>query len=191
MILLLIFDNRLPIFKQKMNWKLLTILCGLLYSCSFQPAERSLHSSEDQAVSATYILTRHAEKAAEGGKDPILNDLGTQRAERLAGLLKTAGIDAVYSTPYQRTRLTANPLAEFLKLEVLDYDPFAQEDFEKIRKAAQNKKILIVGHSNTIPNMVNQLLGEERFEQLEEMEYDKLFIVTKIGDQSEALVLSY
>lgn len=191
MILLLIFDNRLSIFRQKMNWRLLTIICCFLYSCSFQPAERSLHSNEDQAVSATYILTRHAEKAAEGGKDPILNDLGTQRAKRLADLLKTAGIDAVYSTPYQRTRLTATPLAESLKLEILDYDPFAQEDFEKIRKAAQNKKILIVGHSNTIPNMVNQLLGEERFGQLEEMEYDKLFIVTKIGDHSEALVLSY
>ena len=39
---------------------------------------------------------------------------------------------------------------------------------------------LIVGHSNTIPGLVNYLSGTEDFQQLAENEYDKLFIVTLV-----------
>lgn len=139
----------------------------------------------------TLILVRHAEKADDGTSDPGLTIIGQERAQRLASMLAPSGVDAVYSTPYQRTRFTGQPLAELMKLELKEYDPRDQDFIATLAKDHPGETVLIVGHSNTVPMMVNKLIGEQRYEQLDEKEYDKLFIVDVVFGNGKALILSF
>lgn len=126
----------------------------------------------------TFILVRHAEKMDDGTKDPDLSEAGELRARRLAEHLRATDITAVYSTPYQRTRNTVNAIAEEHNISVQEYEPFDPETLTRMLQAHPGGIILISGHSNTTPNLVNALIGEERFEQLDESDYENLFIVT-------------
>jgi broad specificity phosphatase PhoE len=97
----------------------------------------------------------------------------------------------VYSTDYKRTRQTGLPSAKQIGKEIITYDPRDNSTLDKIIEESGNSRILIVGHSNTIPGLVNQLIDDERYEQLDEMEYDKLFIVTISGDESDCVVITF
>jgi broad specificity phosphatase PhoE len=128
---------------------------------------------------------RHAEKADDGTPDPPLTDVGKARADLLASMLARENISAIYSTPYKRTRATVQPIATRLEKEVIEYDPrrpFA-ELLEDLLQKHNGGTVLICGHSNTIPGMVNELVGSEDFEQLDEKDYDNLYVVTatKVG----------
>jgi len=129
---------------------------------------------------ATVIyLVRHAEKAKEGGRDPLLTKEGTARALRLKAILEDADIDKVYATAYQRTQLTAAPTANAYSKTVQDYDPRDLKGFAKtLRTAAKGNSLLVVGHSNTTPTLVNELIGTQEFPMIEESEYGDLFVVT-------------
>ncbi len=135
-------------------------------------------------------LVRHAEKAKEGGRDPLLTAEGTQRAFRLKTILKEAGIDQVYSTEYQRTQLTAAPTAKALGKKVQAYNPRDLKGFAQQLKAnQQGNRLLIVGHSNTTPTLVNELIGKEEFSMIDEKEYGDLFVVT-ISEVGNARVVA-
>ena len=125
---------------------------------------------------AVFFLVRHAEKA-DAGADPELTPAGRQRAADLAGLLLDAGISAVHSTDYVRTRDTAAPLAQRLGLEVLSYDP-RQLDAFATQLRTQGGRHLVVGHSNTTPDLAAKLGGEAGTEIDEPREYDRLYVVT-------------
>lgn len=136
--------------------------------------------AQNEAEPTTVILVRHAEKATDDPKDPTLTEPGNERAERLKELLrKDFTVKAVYSTPYKRTRLTAKPTADFFELQISEYsfsDPqgLAKSWVEDYSGAA----VLVVGHSNTTPYFTNLLLGEEKYEKLDESEYGMIYIVT-------------
>lgn len=144
---------------------------------SLHPRALAAQAVEDGAPT-TLILVRHAEKASDGTRDPALTPEGTARAERLAELLADAGIDAVYSTPYQRTRQTAAPTAEALGQEVVTYKVQGEALADTLLRRHPGQKVLVVGHSNTVPQLLNALVGEERFEWLREQEFDALFVVS-------------
>jgi len=131
-----------------------------------------------QSDLTTFILVRHAEKGGDDPRDPNLSLEGKARAERLAVLLKDQPISAVYSTPFKRTRSTAAPVAQLHQLQVMDYDFRSPTYLAEMLKKHQGGTVFIAGHSNTTPMVANLLLGEQRFEQLDEKEYGKLFIVT-------------
>ena len=116
---------------------------------------------------------RHAEKA-DLSKDPDLSEAGAARAQSWAGWFKDKGIVAVYSTGYKRTMETARPIAEQERLDILTYDP---------RNPDKGLSIVIVGHSNTIPNYVNQLIGEKKYTDINESEYGSLYTVTIYSDK--------
>ncbi len=141
--------------------------------------------------STTFILIRHAEKGKDDPRDPNLNEIGKERADRLLELLAYTKIDAIVSTPYKRTRQTVAPLADKKSLEVIDYNPRDGEVMNKLAKKYHGKTVVVSGHSNTTPHYVNQLASTE-FKQLSEDEYDKVFIVTfsEVG-VGKVIVLKY
>lgn len=140
----------------------------------------------------TFILVRHAEKGKDDPRDPNLNEEGLKRAQALNTLLAQADVAALYSSPYKRTKSTVQPIAESKGLEVMTYDPRSAAFLEDIMKKFKGKTIVVSGHSNTTPNVVNALIGEEKFKQLSEDDYGKIFIVsvTEIGKGTVTL-LSY
>ena len=139
----------------------------------------------------TIILVRHAEKAGDpADRDPELSEAGVRRASELARALGDANISAIYSTPFHRTRNTAAPLASRLGIEVT-VTPivrgFVQELAATLRREHQGQTVLVVGHSNTVPQTINAL-GAGPVEDLEEDQYDRLFVVSLTADGHASLV---
>ncbi|RUO72562.1 histidine phosphatase family protein [Pseudidiomarina sediminum] len=129
--------------------------------------------NEANAMANDYVIyiTRHAEKAPEVSNPPLSAE-GSQRAQMLAQLLSKAGIQAIYTTPYQRTEDTAAPLAKILEIAPEHYRAGeGQQLLETVRRNAQT--VLIVGHSNTVPQLVRALGGET--EDLTEQDYGDLY----------------
>jgi phosphohistidine phosphatase SixA len=120
---------------------------------------------------AIYVV-RHAEKAA-GGKDPALTAEGRARAQNIATILQKAGIAHIFSTPYVRTRQTAAPLAQRGNVQVETYDPRAPQALvDKVKSL--DGAVLVVGHSNTVPELV-RLFGGAPGADIPETEYDRLY----------------
>ncbi|MEH6694335.1 MAG: phosphoglycerate mutase family protein [Hyphomonas sp.] len=124
-------------------------------------------------------LVRHAEKQA--GDDPSLTPEGLARAEELALTLKQAGITRIYSTDTARTRQTAAPLAADLDMPVDIYDASDLPAFARQLKA-QTGAILVVGHSNTTPSLVEYIGGAPGTEINEAAEYDRLYVLDITGE---------
>jgi phosphohistidine phosphatase SixA len=163
-------------------WFVVTLLLAL---CVASPASAA---AEDEL--ATVFLVRHAEKV-EIGDDPALSEAGEERAEALANLLRDAGIGAIYTTDYVRTRETAAPLASMLGLGLTLYEPEKLEELAaEIRQ--RGGRCLVVGHSNTTP-FLTALLGGDPGEPIdEESEYDRLYVVTMApGGVVSTVVLRY
>jgi probable phosphoglycerate mutase len=123
----------------------------------------------------TIFVVRHAEKATTGGDDMDLSDAGRARAESLATLLKDAEISAIYTTEFKRTQQTAAPVAKALRIDpaVIPAKDTAAL-LTKLRGATGN--VLIVGHGNTIPELI-KALGIAAPINIAENEYDNLFVV--------------
>ncbi|HEY3430646.1 MAG TPA: phosphoglycerate mutase family protein [Cyclobacteriaceae bacterium] len=142
----------------------------------------------------TFILVRHAEKdLTQSTNDPDLSPEGKARATKLAELLKKTQIDAVYSTEYKRTRQTVEPIAQVNSLVVMSYQPMVKDDFDLMIKKHQGKTILVSGHSNTIPNLVNYLVGEDKYKNFEDSDYGNIIIVsiTERGKNAKVTWLRY
>ena len=140
----------------------------------------------------TFIFTRHAEKAKEGGKDPVLSPAGENRAVSLAETLQHTPVDLIISTPFKRTLQTVEHVASQKQLTTSIYDYRDPNLLKNLFEEYAGKTILVSGHSNTTPMLVNQLLGEEQYQPLDESDYGKLFIVTCSQQGScSAVVLAY
>jgi broad specificity phosphatase PhoE len=129
------------------------------------------------AATTTIYVVRHAEARQDSTRDPALTEDGRHRADELRDLLRSKGITAIYASPYRRTQATAAPLAETLGLEVETYDP---NDTRGLATAILGRhpyaNVLVVGHSNTVPLIV-EALGGVRPADLAHTEHDPLFIV--------------
>lgn len=129
------------------------------------------------APATVVLIVRHAERAPGSG-DPPLSETGQARAAALAEIGTSSGISAIITTQFQRTRQTAAPLAEALRIapQVVatqtDLAKHAAEVAGAVRQLA-GKTVLVVGHSNTVPVIV-AALGGPRFPDLCEQEYDRL-----------------
>ncbi len=124
----------------------------------------------------TLILVRHAEKVKDGSDNPMLTPEGEARANELMYILKHVELDAIYSTPYKRTQQTVLPTAEDKNLKIQNYKPDEKGFLEKVLNSHSGGVVLIVGHSNTIPALANELAGREDYDDLNDATYDNLFI---------------
>ncbi|MDT0675996.1 SixA phosphatase family protein [Autumnicola musiva] len=146
------------------------------------------HAEENLAVEkalsqshqgTTYYLIRHAEKdrSNPANDNPPLNREGKARAQKWAKVLTDVPLDMIYSTDFTRTRETAKDLAKAqnLKINLYDHNSLFDEDFQK---KTRGKKVLVVGHVNTTPQLANAILGKKKYENLPDDENGALFIVT-------------
>ena len=152
----------------------LKVLLFLLACCLASPV-----AADDDAF--TLYLVRHAEKQTDGGRDPALTKAGKLRAEQLATWLIDKGIKNIWSSDYQRTRDTALPLAEKLGLELKIYDPRNQPLLGG-HLLARRHNALVVGHSNTIPELA-RMLCECEMADMDESEYERLIVISIDGGQ--------
>jgi phosphohistidine phosphatase SixA len=162
---------------------LLILLFPLLATC--QPRG----NQEETLV----FLVRHAERADDGGmaseEDPHLSAAGEERAEVLARMLKDAGITHIHSSDYLRTRETAAPLAAATGLDVSTYDARDLESFAAELLATPGRH-LVVGHSNSTPELV-AALGGEPYGEIESMEYDRLYLVSICPGKATTALLGF
>ena len=113
--------------------------------------------------------------------DPPLSDAGRQRAAALKETLKGKKIGYIFSTNTIRTRSTAEPLREWLNLTTETYQPIPEPAFFA-RLLSLKKNVLLVGHSNTVDDLVNKLCGSIKIPgDLADTAYDNLFVVRKKG----------
>ena len=135
--------------------------------------------AQEVNTKSTYYLIRHAEKDRTDAtkKDPNLNKLGRERAVRWMHLLSNFGVDTIYSTNYNRTKQTAEPLALEYNLKIASYHPF-KLNLEKFLEATKGKNVLVVGHSNTTAAFANKLIGREVYPEIKDNNNANLYIVT-------------
>ncbi|MGH7448491.1 MAG: histidine phosphatase family protein [Longimicrobiales bacterium] len=143
------------------------------------------------AQSTTVIVVRHAEKIDDSA-DPLLSEPGRARAEALADALADAGVSTLITTQYQRTRLTAAPLAERLgvapTLVAASGRSHVEDVAARVRELANGGTIVVVGHSNTVPAIIRALGGPD-VGGIDDAEYDHLFILT-LSDSGVRLIRS-
>ncbi|MBK6487746.1 MAG: histidine phosphatase family protein [Gemmatimonadetes bacterium] len=138
------------------------------------------------------LVVRHAEKAGPSGDVP-LSPAGEARARSLVGVGRDAGISAVLTTQFQRTRQTGAPLAESLGItpEVMDVRGGVAEHAKGIADAVRarhaGRTVLVVGHSNTVPAIVHAL-GGAKYPDICDDVYDDLFTVILAADGSARVV---
>jgi phosphohistidine phosphatase SixA len=139
------------------------------------PALLLLSSAQARAEKAVFVV-RHAEKQSPESSAPEvpLSHGGTARAERLAAMLRDAGINAIYATETVRARETAAPLARAVGRPVQAYS--AVPALADTLRADPSAVALVVGHSNTVPELL-AALGVKQKVTVTDPEYDNLFVV--------------
>jgi broad specificity phosphatase PhoE len=152
--------NKIIYYQMKLPGLFLIVMCTLV-----------------QCKSTKVYIVRHAEKSTNPPKDPDLTTEGILRAENLAMLLKNKEIKAVYSTDTRRTRQTAEPfsLQEGLSVQTYKNDTLLRFLYH-VLDADQNA--LIVGHSNTVIQMLTELDLRPSIKEIPDNDYDNLFIIT-------------
>jgi broad specificity phosphatase PhoE len=138
------------------------------------------------AQEAVYLV-RHAERV-DDAKDSLLSAEGHARAARLAEMLRDAGITHIFVSEYRRTAETAAPLAARLGITPQAV-PANDRDalLVKVRAAGPKARVLIAGHSDTVPALL-MLLGCTQPITIAKAEYDNLFVVIP-GDKAAPLLL--
>ena len=166
-------------------------LLGVLGACSTSPDPPAAASA-----AATFVIVRHAEKATDGTRDPSLSQAGHARAQALARLLSDAPVRAAYATQYRRTQQTAAPTAKAHGISVTTYEatlPAAQFAAQLRASHATAGRttattVLVVGHSNTVPDIAAALSGQH-IEAMPESEFDRLYRI-RIDADGKASLLS-
>jgi len=172
---------------------LAALTCAILLAQT--PSARTQTKSQttqDELKTTTVFLVRHAEKADAPPADPPLNESGKARSQELARMLANSGVKAIYTSQFLRAKQTAEPLAKQLGLT---YAPLSikmsptnprqvseqsiAEITDKIYERA-GETALVIGHSNTIPEVI-RLLGGDVVPTIDEKKFDDLFVVTVYG----------
>jgi len=142
-----------------------------------------------QTDATVVYVVRHAERAEDGTRDPVISLPGWDRSRLLAEMLTDADLTHIHTTDYRRTRSTGRPTADATGLTMELYDPRDLEGFaEQLREMPGRH--LVLGHSNTTPQLVS-LLGGDPGDPIEETEYDRLYIVTLVGDGASTVLIRF
>ncbi len=151
-----------------------------------------LYAEQVQKKVTTVLLVRHAEKDSIPTGNPSLTTQGRERAEALSHLLGNAGITSIVTTEVRRTRETATPLAQLLNITPAvipviwtrstprKVSPEYYTSLAKYIHANEGGTILVVGHSNTIPELIRVLGGPSDI-IINESEFDHVYTLVLQG----------
>ena len=170
-----------------------TTIFTLLILLLATPAVFAQESENDSSGDGTtFILVRHAEKVSNSD-DPGLTEEGKARATRLYEMLEMANVRAIYSTKTKRTMATVQVVSDMANVPVAIYEPSPDKDgTEQWIKNHTGETVLVSGHSNTIPNIANLLLGRTHFDHdFDESDYGNLLVVTVNGTERTLLHLRF
>ena len=151
-----------------------TIILSILFlACTYQANE----------CTEVYLI-RHAEKDRSDSlnKNPHLNQDGGKRSLLWNLYFENKKIDAIYSTNYNRTIETILPISISKGIKPIIYSP-SNINYDSFLKKVKGKTILVVGHSNTIPGFVNELIEEDYYEQINDTVNSNLYIVKKCPEE--------
>ena len=131
----------------------------------------------DKKCTSVYLI-RHAEKIRtdKNEKDPLLNKNGLLRAQKWSEIFRKIEIDKILSTDTKRTISTATPISDKNQLKIEIYKP-ENISYETFIKENKGKKVLIVGHSNTIPETTNILIKNKFYDQIEDNNNSNLYFI--------------
>jgi broad specificity phosphatase PhoE len=158
-----------------MYYSILALVCLCL--SQVQWAQALAVNSNSQTHEHTVYLVRHFEKqmATDSlNKDVSLTVEGKRYALALQQALAGTNITEVYSSPYKRTLESAQATANAFNVDVQEYNP---RKLSSIATHAinSNKNMLIVGHSNTTPELFAQL-GCYKL-NISERDYNQVYVV--------------
>jgi 2,3-bisphosphoglycerate-dependent phosphoglycerate mutase len=162
------------------------IMKKIILICTFLFISSSCYSQEV----TTYYFIRHAEKLRIDITDqnPKLNYEGVKRADAWKEVFTNVNLDAVYSTDYNRTKLTAKPTADSKHLPIFLYDPKDMYS-ESFQHKTKGKAVLVVGHSNTTHVFANKVLGRDEYNQINDDNNSNLYIVSVIDGKAFSILL--
>ncbi len=156
----------------------------VLMSFAFLLCLAASYSASGQQM--VYVV-RHGEKL-DDSKDPPLSPAGEARAMKLAQMLATSGVKAIYTTQYRRTMQLADPLAHKLNIAPIVVPGSDMPGLiKKIKSHGLDEVVLVVGHSNTVPEIL-KALGHVGDIKIEETEFDNLFVLVPKAQGVPALV---
>ncbi|WP_185817104.1 histidine phosphatase family protein [Hymenobacter metallilatus] len=173
-------------YRKKLYISLLALLALLIGSnCS----NKALQAHYARGLDTHVFIVRHAEKELTPGlADPPLTAAGQQRALALRDTLwRNAMLSGIFSTATNRTRSTAQPLADKRKLVVETYDARKLPELvARIRREYRGRTVLVVGHSNTILETVEAFGAPRPVPTIGDAEYDYLLEVRLPRDSTQA-----
>jgi len=167
---------------------MMKIIAGLLFGLM-----SNVLQAQDNMIT-TFILVRHAEKdLTQSTNDPDLSAEGKGRAIKLAEMLKKTDIQAIYSTPYKRTQQTVQSLASAKGLQIMPYQANKMDEIDNMIRQHAGGTVLLSGHSNTVPMILNYLIGEEKYKILEDGDYGNIILVsvTMQGKNAKVVWMRY
>jgi len=162
------------------------IVCLYAVSSCGSAAAESRPAAPSPGVK-TIIVVRHAEaEVSPSGADPALTADGRARAFELGRTLADTQLHAVFITHYQRSRQTAEPLPRHAgeKPTVIDAVPAI---LTALRAEPWGATALVIGHSNTVPELVRGLTGQA-LPADEPIIFDRMWIVTMTRDGGTSLL---
>lgn len=166
------------------------LVIAVLFLAGFAQTSKTVEAAEE--VVTTFYVVRHAERpdSPDGGNDPPLTVTGMRRAEGLRDTLRGIPIAAVYSTRTLRTWQTAMPTATRAGVSITPYaDNPEPAFFADLRAKHAGQGVLIVGHANTVRDIVSGLGGDPDGPIGDS--FDNLFVVTHRGSAVETARRKY
>ncbi len=146
--------------------------------------------NQESATQTTQLyIIRHTEKASDSDENPSLSAAGIERASYWKKVLQHIEFDQVFTTDFIRNVQTAELISTESDIKPELYYPMSF-DVVKFLQLVQGQKVLIIGHSNTIPDMVNRLIDETKYPPMSHENYNQLYLITinPNGDTSSSLL---
>ena len=171
------------------------VLCAAVSALSVGLCPQLLADKALAGEETVVVLVRHAEKQEPSKVDSGLTERGERRAQHLAEALRDFAPSAIVVTKYKRTELTATPTREMFPMadfrtitEPRGSRQHAESVAALIRDNYAGKRVLVVGHSKTLPGIISVLGGPEIPYLCEETEYSTLFVLLMSGNEEAHLL---